>query len=108
MWNTPLALGTPHVMTPGRNLVVFTPSAGALAGAVQAYSVQRGDAISPGALPMPLAVGPVAEENVAMLVDGGGALWAYGSANDGHTYYQWPNGTEYHISSSPASLATCK
>ncbi|MEZ5980167.1 MAG: hypothetical protein R3F34_18405 [Planctomycetota bacterium] len=108
MWNATLALGAPHTMTAGRNLVVFVPAAGVAAGAVQAYSVQRGDLISPGPIPLPLAVGPVAEENVAMLVDATGRLWAYGSVNDGHVFYQWPCGTEYHQSASAASLATCK
>ncbi|MBC7842259.1 MAG: hypothetical protein H7099_08095 [Gemmatimonadaceae bacterium] len=42
---------------------------------------------------------------MAAIVDSTGTLWAYGSANDGHTYYQWPNDTEYHVSGPHANPA---
>jgi len=43
------------------------------------------------------------------MVDGGGALWAFGSPNDSHVYYAWPNGTEYHVSGGVfSSSVTCK
>jgi hypothetical protein len=107
MWNAPTGLGAPTLMTPGRNLCVFSPVPGGVGPGVYAYSVQRKDWTSPGPIPTPLNVGPIAEENVAALVDAGGALWAYGSPNDGHTYFQWPNGTEYHVSG-PTTTAFCK
>ena len=109
LYNPPYPLVSgPSLMSPGRNLVVFSPPVGSSTGIVEAYSVQRGDWTSPGAIPLPLAVGPLPEENVAALVDGGGVLWAYGSPNDGHVYYQWPNCTEYHVSKAQGQNPNCK
>ncbi|MAB79763.1 MAG: hypothetical protein CMJ89_10470 [Planctomycetes bacterium] len=59
-----------------------------------AYSAQRGDWTSPG--PHVYADSAVLGENVLWLEDGG-RLWAFGSLCEGHVWYDWPNGTEYHI-----------
>jgi hypothetical protein len=107
-YNPPYALSGPSLMSPGRNLCVFQSNVSTSNSLIEAYSVQRGDYTSPGFLPMPLVVAPIPEENVAALVDNGGNLWAYGSANDGHTYYQWPNCTEYHVSKAAAQNPNCK
>lgn len=107
MWNPGYPLFGPSSLVAGRNLVVASPPPTGIVGRVEAYSVQRCDWTSPGPIATPLTIGPIAEENVAALVDGGGLLWAYGSANDGHAYFQWPNGTEYHVSGKHAD-STCR
>jgi hypothetical protein len=104
MWNAPYALAAPQVLAAGTNLVLAYPSPAVLGGMIEAYSVQRCDWTAPAAV-LPLALVPVVEENVAAIVDSTGTLWAYGSANDGHTYYQWPNDTEYHVSGPHANPA---
>jgi hypothetical protein len=104
MWNPPHPLGAPHTLDADTNCVLAYPSPATIAGTVSAYSVQRCDWASPAAV-LPLALVPVVEENVAALVDSAGSLWAYGSANDGHTFYQWPNDTEYHVSGTHPNAA---
>jgi hypothetical protein len=79
----------------GRNLVLFEGDS-----SIAAFGVQRSEfepAIdSHGFTPdLPLADPPTVEENVAIFV-AGSRLWAYGSAGEMHSWYQWPNGTEYH------------
>jgi hypothetical protein len=77
------------------NMVLARYSDSAGAGLdVFAYSAQRGDWTSPG--PHVYADSAVAGENVLWLEDGG-KLWAFGSLCEGHVWYDWPNGTEYHI-----------
>ena len=97
MWAPPFNAGLPTTLSAGRNLLISDPGA-AFAAPVHGYSVQRGDWTTPGPIATPLAIAPTTEENVALLVDGGGRLWGFSSANIGQVFWAWPNGTEYHVS----------
>ncbi|MEZ5980406.1 MAG: hypothetical protein R3F34_19640 [Planctomycetota bacterium] len=105
MWNPPVAFGFPRQLTVGRNVVLSEPVPGT-ATSIDAYSVQRCDWSSPLGFALPVVTSGV-EENVAFALDSAGLLWGYGSSNDGQTYYQWPNGTEYLVSG-PAASPGCK
>lgn len=94
-WPAAFSAGVGSILSADRNLVVANPVAG---GLLWGYSVQRGDWTTPGPIPMPLAVPPTLDENVAWLVDGAGELWGFGTPNEGNVYYPWPNGTEYNTS----------
>jgi len=61
---------------------------------VFAYSAQRDDWTSPG--PHVYSDSAVLGENILWLEDKG-KLWAFGSLCEGHVWYDWPNGKEYHI-----------
>ncbi|MFH0943704.1 MAG: hypothetical protein V2A76_00750 [Planctomycetota bacterium] len=59
------------------------------------YSVQRGNWIEAGAAAGPPLLPPAVEENVGWFVDSAGELFALGSHGDLHSWYQYPNGTEF-------------
>ncbi|MEZ5965786.1 MAG: hypothetical protein R3F56_18265 [Planctomycetota bacterium] len=91
------SVGGPSVMYAGypgagRNLVIFES-----ATQVAAFGVQRSafEFANDGGLTPTLPLTEViVEENVGVFVDGP-RLWAYGSPGEMHSWYGWPNGTEY-------------
>ena len=81
-------------LTAGRNLLLAALQSGNRH--VFGYSVQRGNWIgaataASGAPVLP----PATEENVGWFVDSAGVLFAFGSHGDLHSWYQYPNGTEF-------------
>lgn len=95
-WPAPFNPGFGATLEADRNaLVAHFGTTGA--APVWGYSVQRGDWTSPAAA-TPLSVTPTLDENVAWMVDGAGDLWGFGTPNENHVWFDWPNGTEYHVS----------
>ena len=96
MFVGPFTVGGVAALHAGRNLALFEGAATIAAYGLQRSAFETALDASLGIVPtMPLAAAPTTEENVATFIDGGGRVWAYGSTNDLHTWYAWPNGTEY-------------
>ena len=105
-WDGPFAQNETLDMHAGRNLIMFVDTSSL---AVSAYSTQTGRYTSP---PPALTTGIMAtgtqttvEENVAWF-DDGLSLVAYGSPGEIHSWYPWPQGTEYQAwaGATPTSL----
>ncbi|QDU65728.1 hypothetical protein [Engelhardtia mirabilis] len=87
----PHLAGAGASVSSSRNLTVLN------GGSLSCFSVQR-ESVDPvpAAVPLPPAVGPLQDENVACFVDAGAAeLWAFGSTAPIHARNQWPRGTEF-------------
>lgn len=85
------------VRAAGRNVLVLDATGLVPAGAMLAFSAQRGDLIAaPGFAGVPLAPA-VAEENVAWVRDSAATLHAFASPAHNHTWFQWPLDTEYQV-----------
>lgn len=92
----PFNAGGVSNMVQGRNLMLFESTT-----AVCSYSVQRSHFEQALGVVLPLGAPPVAEENVAMFVDGAGQLYAYGSPVEEHIWFAYPNCTEYQTFAPP-------
>ncbi len=95
----------------GENVVLYypDPSTAPAGERVGAFGVHAGvwtDAPASAVLPVSQNPEPEADENVAWFVDAAGRLFAFGSANEGHVWHQWPNCTETHVSGSGGSPPT--
>lgn len=95
-WEAPMTFASGFSMGAGRNLAIVIEPMG-VDSRVWAYSLQRGDWVDAGRIPGAPYAGPVLDENVAFLLANDGLVHVYGSPNEIHTWFDHPNGSEFHV-----------
>jgi hypothetical protein len=95
-WRSPFALPPNYSFTVGENAVVAWTNPG---GTIYAYSAQRGDWTSiPSVPPITSAGGGVnLTENLAWWT-AGNQVYAFGTPDTTHSWYQWPLGPDFATS----------